>query len=159
MQKLYLYVDETGQDTEGRFFLVAVVTSDKEHKDILEQKLELIEQSSRKGKRKWERTRWERKIAYLQQVLTLQELRESIFYAIYHNSKDYTPLFSLTIAQAITTKAQGDYQVIVYVDGANREEEKKIAKGLMQLGIRRKKVKGMRDESNALMRLADKRFQ
>jgi hypothetical protein len=92
MQKLYVYVDETGQDTEGRFFLVAVVTSDKEHKDALEQKLELIEQSSKKGKRKWEGTRWERKIAYLEQVLTIPNFSFKKKSLIKRNTKEFIPL-------------------------------------------------------------------
>jgi len=48
MQKLYCYVDETGQDTKGRLFLVSVVIPGKERESIKE-KLETIEKKSRKG--------------------------------------------------------------------------------------------------------------
>jgi len=52
MQKLYCYVDETGQDTKGRLFLVAVVVlvSDREN---LRSKLRKAEQISGKGIKKW----------------------------------------------------------------------------------------------------------
>ncbi len=40
--KFYCYVDETGQDTAGRFFLVSVVLIDSGKKDELENQLEEI---------------------------------------------------------------------------------------------------------------------
>src|SRR5689334_8006427 len=44
MQKLYAYVDESGQDTEGERFYVAVVVID-EVRDELERQLLILEQS------------------------------------------------------------------------------------------------------------------
>jgi hypothetical protein len=35
MQKLYCYVDETGQDTGGQIFIVAVVVTGEERDDLL----------------------------------------------------------------------------------------------------------------------------
>jgi len=46
--KLYAYVDESGQDTQGEFFVVSVVVLDADHEAILQQ-LEAIETRSRKG--------------------------------------------------------------------------------------------------------------
>ena len=41
-QKLYCYVDETGQDTEGRLFLVSVVITEQEREEFARE-LEQIE--------------------------------------------------------------------------------------------------------------------
>ena len=49
MQKLYCYVDETGQDTGGAFFLVVVIIAEKDSALLLEKQLEQIEKES--GKR------------------------------------------------------------------------------------------------------------
>jgi len=43
MPKLYCYVDETGQDTEGAFFLVVVVLVAGEVRERLREKLLKIE--------------------------------------------------------------------------------------------------------------------
>ena len=49
MKKLYCYVDESGQHTEGAYFLVSVVIV-AEERDQLEVLLLKIEQVSRKRK-------------------------------------------------------------------------------------------------------------
>jgi hypothetical protein len=68
MQKFFCYVDETGQDTRGELFIVAVVIADQE-RDQLRQACEDIERGSRKGQRKWIKTKYSRRRAYIRQVL------------------------------------------------------------------------------------------
>ena len=63
MQKLYCYVDETGQDTQGNLFIVSVVIAEDERVRLLKQ-LEQIEKSTRKGRRKWMKTREEQQFQY-----------------------------------------------------------------------------------------------
>ena len=157
MHKFYCYIDETGQDTEGRFFLVAVVIAEKEQRDNLERQLEKIEQSSRKGKVRWKKTSLQGRLAYLTGVLSVDSLRENLFYACYQDRKDYGHLTTLTIAQAVLykVKEKEDYQVIVYVHKANKEERKRISAGLGRENIKKKRVRGMREGSSALIRLAD----
>jgi hypothetical protein len=65
MQKLYCYVDETGQDTEGRLFVVAVVVIGLE-KDRLLQLCEDMESISGKGKFKWGKAGYRQRMVYLQ---------------------------------------------------------------------------------------------
>ncbi len=55
-QKLYAYVDESGQDTEGEKFLVSVVVLEKE-RDKLRSALRAIEKQSGKGLKKWTKAR------------------------------------------------------------------------------------------------------
>lgn len=56
MQKLYCYVDETGQDTGSEFFVVVAVVSDKKQQELRE-KLVKIEKESGTGGRKWHKPR------------------------------------------------------------------------------------------------------
>ena len=55
-EKLYAYVDESRQDTRGRFFLVAVVITEQE-RDVLRRQLAEIERTSGKETHKWTKTR------------------------------------------------------------------------------------------------------
>ena len=71
-QKLYCYVDESGQDTEGRFFLVAVVISG-DGRDELQQRLEEIEHRTRKGRAKWHRSGFSRRLDYIRSILELPD--------------------------------------------------------------------------------------
>ncbi|HIE27959.1 TPA: hypothetical protein EYP66_11795 [Candidatus Poribacteria bacterium] len=142
MQKLYAYVDETGQNTLGSYFLVAVITTEKEQRDALEEQMEKIERESRKGKRKWIRTHPQRKVAYLEGLSGVDLLRESIFYASHQNRTDYVQLTTLTIAQAILHKAEDNYRAIIYIHRLNSEERKRISAGLGKQNIRKKKVRG-----------------
>ncbi|MBI4040034.1 hypothetical protein HY389_01625, partial [Candidatus Daviesbacteria bacterium] len=67
-QKLYCYVDETGQDTQGRVFIVSVIIT-KEDREEITKILEKIEKDSGKGKTKWYKTKAEFKITYLERML------------------------------------------------------------------------------------------
>ena len=81
MQHLYCYVDETGQDTKGRIFLVAVVIAEGGARAELEGQLLAIEEESVKRRTKWQRATFERRLAYLQSILRLEGLQGGLFYA------------------------------------------------------------------------------
>src|SRR5512135_3713456 len=51
--------------------------------------------------------------------------------------------------------ARGDYKAAIIVDGLQRSEVKRFASDLRQLGIHVRKVRGIRDEIDALARFAD----
>lgn len=155
MQKLYCFVDETGQDTKGKLFLVAIVLKEKSKIDFLEKQLEELEQATKKRKLKWTKTPYIIKKQYLLGLLELEELREAIYYSVYKESKDYTPLISLSIAKAIIAKQKGEYTVKILIDGLSRREMEKVRKELKKLAIRYKKIRGAKDEQNVFIRLAD----
>ncbi len=159
MDKLYLYIDESGQDTEGAYFVVVTVILLQSSVNKLEEMLEKIEQETGKRKRtrarKWTDTRLKEKTAYLKRVMQIQQLERAIFYMSFHDTKDYTDLTTHTIAQAISAKTTGDYEAYIMIDGLNEKERSLISKGLGQRGIKRRKLRGNRDESHALLRLAD----
>ncbi|MBM3209165.1 DUF3800 domain-containing protein [Candidatus Shapirobacteria bacterium] len=155
MQKLYCFVDETGQDTKGELFLVAIVLQEKSQIDLLEEQLEKLERITKKRKLKWTKTPDGAKQEYLLGLLGLTRLREAIYYSVYKESRDYTPLVSLTIAKAITARQSRDYTVKIVIDGLSRREMEKVRKDLKKLAIRYKKIRGMKDEQSVFIRLAD----
>ena len=81
-QKLYCYVDETGQDTKGDLFLVALVVTGNE-KDELVREAERIEQKSGKCFFKWRKTKLDRKISYLRAIFTSPLFVGKLFFARY----------------------------------------------------------------------------
>lgn len=128
-QKLYCYVDETGQDTYGeKFIVVSIVVAGERDK-------------------------------YLKLALPQSKLKGKIFYRIFHNSKEYEDLMVLVIAQAINLYIERndiiDYKATIVIDGLKATEAKRVAKSLRLLGIKTRRVRGEKDESNALLRLAD----
>lgn len=152
--RLYCYADETGPDTEGKRFLVAVVIITGELREAIERGLEGIEVESGKGFLKWKSTSVSKKKAYLQGISKMDALQSSLFYAVYRETKDYLKLVALTIAEAIIAFSQDrDYQATIYIDGLRKNERKEVVRFLK--GIKRRKVGGLRDESSAYIRLAD----
>lgn len=67
-QKLYAYVDESGQDTKGEIFLVSVVIVGTQ-RDALRRRLQKIEEGTRKRSKKWTRTSVKRREAYMRRII------------------------------------------------------------------------------------------
>lgn len=155
MEKLFCYIDESGQDTEGAYFIVVVVIMGQGAVNALEATLEKIEYDTGKQKRKWRGTRLKERMAYLTRILHLPELEQSVFYMSFHDTTDYTHLTATTIAHAIAAKATGAYQAYITIDGLQEKEREQISKTLHQRGIKRRKLRGGKEESSALLRLVD----
>jgi len=113
MQKLYCYVDETGQDTKGKLFLVSVIITEP------------------------------------------QRDANNIFYSKYHNTRAYVDLTILTTAKSLLNKAQEPYEATIFVDGLKRKERHRFAAGLRKLKVKVRKVRGIREQSDEFIRLAD----
>lgn len=155
MQKLYCYVDETGQDTEGNLFIVSVVIADHE-RDAAIELCEKIERETGKRRVKWIKAGHSKRLEYIRRILQEPVFREKLNFAIYRNSKEYLALTVLTVARAIFANAQKEYKVTVLIDGLPRSQEKWIGSELRHLHIQIRKVRGVRkDENDALIRLAD----
>ncbi|MEK7397533.1 MAG: DUF3800 domain-containing protein [Candidatus Poribacteria bacterium] len=154
--KLYCYADETGPDTKGKLFLVAVVITTGELREAIERGLEELEERSGKGILKWRLTSISKKQSYLNGILRIGALQGSLFYTLYKDTKDYLKLVAKTLAKAIIAFSQNrDYQATIYIDGLRKTEIKEVVRFLSAESIKRRKVKGLRDESSAYIRLAD----
>lgn len=160
-QKLYCYVDESGQHTEGQLFFVAVVIAG-EDRDTLRRELSLIEESSGKHVKKWTRATPRQREAYIRGIMASSLFSGKLFYSMYPDTRAYVDLTILTVAKAIrecTVKKDmipNPHKTTVFVDGLrDRLEEHRFSRGLRQLGVSAQKVRGLNDESDQFIRLAD----
>lgn len=156
--KLYCYVDETGQDTLGRFFIVAIVVTDIRRND-LQQLLETIERVS--GKRtKWAKTSDKIRRAYIE-ALSNGELPAQAYTKTYHHTTgSFDELEVLAAAQATTLYKEAhtiidNYKVTVAIDGLAKGLVPRIGHSFRLLGIKTRNVHGERDEASPIIRLAD----
>ena len=155
MHKLYCYLDETGQDTQGRLFVVAAVITGDE-RDRVRRLLERLEYTSGKGQKKWSKATRAQRQAYMAPVLQAPALHERLFYARFTQTTTSLPCVLHTAALAMTTVAAGqDYRATVLIDGLQRAERFRVGVGLRHLQVAVRRVRGLRDESDAFIRLAD----
>ncbi|MDP2708482.1 MAG: DUF3800 domain-containing protein [bacterium] len=153
-QKIYAYVDETGQDAGSEFFIVVTVLSDTDQQ-LLRDALLGIELLAGTGRLKWHKSRHERRMKYLEMVLQRKIGQGEVFFGKYKKPLPYFFPMLETIKQAIIKKAAGDYSAIVTVDGIDKKKAAELTNALRVGGLKLKTVRGKRDESEPLIRLAD----
>ena len=156
IQKLYCYVDETGQDARSQFFLVSVVIAEADREAFLKA-LTRIEKDSGKGNVKWISAKDSTRMAYMRQVLDNPLFKGRLHYAVYPRTPDYFAKTVLTVGRAITAYITSeDYRATVLIDGLSKSLIPQAGVALRRLHIKIFKVRGIRKEENdALMRLAD----
>lgn len=163
MIKLYCYVDETGQDTNGKLFIVVAVVVAAE-RDQLNDYLERAEKSSGIGRKKWVRAKASvaARDSYLEATNT-RGLQGKVFYSVHEavGTGSFEDLTVLAVAKAVNLYRERlgigeDYKATVTIDGLKRMEQLRVSKSLRELGVLTKKVRGGRDESEPIIRLADR---
>lgn len=153
MKKLYCYVDETGQDTSGRFFLVAVIVVGA-NRDEIRSILKEIEYDSGKDQ-KWSKSKMLQKQIYIR-LLIQHDMPIEFFYSTFHNTKEYLDCVTLTVLRALeVAQAGAPFRITVLVDGMNRKEQHHLGGQFRQARLPVDKVRGLRDESDEFIRLAD----
>ncbi len=154
--KLYCYVDENGQDTQGRVFIVSVIVVAKERDELLKF-CEEIENETGKGKTKWRKSGYEQRLRYLRCIFRDERLRENFRYSLFTRTREYDLATIVGIAKAVNWKKSiEDYTTIVYVDGLSKTKRHEYSSELRKLGVSTHKLQGvMKDENNSLIRLAD----
>lgn len=155
MEKLYCYVDETGQDTKGKLFLVSIILQDLNTVNDLKSALSFIEKQSGKKLTKWNKAKHNTRVSYLKLLFKCGLLHKNIFFSKYNNSVEYFPLLSLTIAKSILSKNLQDYSARIIIDGLKVAEASLVRSELKSLKIKFTKVRGMKDEQDEILRLAD----
>lgn len=154
-QKFFCYVDESGQDTQGKLFIVSIVVATWE-RDQLIQVCETIEQKTSKGRVKWIKTSYSQRLAYIQNIVSTPIFQRKLNFGVYHNTRDYSTLTTQAIAQALNATGETDYKATILIDGLPRTQERLVGNQLHHLGVHTKKVRGVKkDENDALIRLAD----
>jgi hypothetical protein len=157
MQKLYCYVDESGQDTHGRIFVVALVvlTSGKQ-KDELFALCEQVEIASGKGKTKWGKSKSSHRLEYLRRIFAASKFYGRLRYAVFSHNTNYDLATLIAIAKAVHWEKLTDFTTLIYVDGLSKTKRQEYATELRKLKVPIHKVRGVaKDENNALIRLAD----
>jgi hypothetical protein len=155
VEKLYCYVDETGQHTDGAIFVVSVATA-KHDRDELELLLERIELETGKKATKWMKTRRDIREAYLSRIFREPSFKGRLFYTMSKGTRDYKPLTLIAIASAVTAvRHSQDYKASIFIDGLKRSEYRAVSTGLHRIGVVTGKVRGVADESSVFIRLAD----
>lgn len=158
IQKLYCYVDETGQDTKGRIYVVAVIISVLPKQQLFELLIE-AETVSGKGKLKWHKNSTRKRDAYVKKALH-NKVGVQVYYQIFSGPEI---LYELATVQAAANAVQKyvrdqnitEYKATIIIDGLPRSSQGKVGKLLRGLGVRTKSVRGERDEANPAIRLAD----
>lgn len=154
-QKFYVFVDESGQDDTSKVFIVvaAVVLGDDR---IPTEKLIIdLEDAAKTGRRKWNSTRHDRRAAYLSSVLDRNAAKGAVFFGVYQKPIHFFFPVVEIIEKSIKGAINGDYTARVYVDGANKKVASALTNALRSRGVSVRMARGKREESEALIRLAD----
>ena len=154
--KINCYVDESGQDPVSRYFIPAVAIVLREDQGQIREQLLAIERKTNTHGLKWRKTKTERGLHYLRLVME-QGIAKGQTYIGYFNKPTlyFLPVVD-TIERAIKQTVQNQYyQSGVYVDGIDNKTALKLTNGLRSHGIRTRRVRPARDESESLIRLAD----
>lgn len=157
MQKLYCYVDETGQDTYGKDFYVIVIIVDNNDIETVRKSLDDIEIKSGKGMSKWGRSSISKREAYISNISKLlAETKSKSYFSSFHNTKEYIALTAFTLVQAIITYSKDTIpECVIIIDGLSDKDQAKVLKVIKAFKIRYKKIRGPKDESEPVLRLAD----
>jgi len=149
IRKIYCYMDETGQDTAGRFFAVSILITENEREELLKC-IEEIEQVSNKRNTKWKKARPETRKHYFEMISDLLELREKLFVVTYKDSKEYLVHTADAITKSIRKKKA--HRAIIYVDALNNSEQSKLKKQLQpSINIPTQVRSARREENNAFI--------
>ncbi len=154
-KRINLYVDESGQDTKGKLFVVAVVAV--ENSDELRLRCKSFEESSGKGKVKWRSAERKRRLVYLRSVMSkASSLGVTLFYSVFRQTTDYNTATIEGIAKSIRRLRIPGSRVYVYVDGLSKSKCNAYKTRLRRLSCPVKKVSRVaKDENEPLIRLAD----
>lgn len=153
--KLYCYVDETGQDTKGKLFIVSVVVVEGNNKDQIEKQLKKIERKTGKNRSKWIRSKREVNENYMRTVLR-SRLEIGFYYSLFFSSKDYVALTILAIAKVFHKRGQDERKLVILIDVLPKSRRLFVGSQLRRLGVHTQKVRGIREEeTSAFLRLAD----
>ena len=124
-------------------------------RDRLERLLEDIEHASRK-RSKWQKTDKKVKKAFLETIVSHRhELKGCVYIEHFYQIADYSNAVIEAIARSIERSNSLSLEAAVYIDGLSKHMVTVVATGLRRYGVTVGKVKGLKDEQSALIRLSD----
>lgn len=158
MKRIDLLVDESGQDTRGKLFIVAIVIVAGGRSDEARRFYEALEKTSGKGKVKWASAKKERRLAYLHTAIQeADSLGVTFFYSVFYQTTDYDGATVEGIARAVHRLSRSASRVYIHVDGLTEPKCSDYKTRLRKLGCRSiMDVRGIKKRQNEpLIRLAD----
>ena len=155
VKKLYCFVDETGQDSGSKVFIVVavIVTSNIE---AVRQWLEELEKSTKIGVIKWHKSNYKFRIEFLEEFLRQDNDNLHIYFLRVKKPVFYWLPTIEVLEKSIPNHGNAETQVIICIDGLDRFSAKKYTNALRSKHLKIKLAKGPRDESEPLIRLADR---
>ncbi len=148
------YVDESGQDTGGELFIVACVAV--KDSDALRRRCVSLESTSGKGRAKWGKADRTKRLVYLRTVIAEPTLRDVMLFSyVFRETTNYDNATIQSIAYSMDFLQPTDAQAYVYVDGLPKTKCREYKTCLREFGCSVKKVSGLNDENEPLIRLAD----
>lgn len=154
-QKLYCYVDESGQDSRSEFFIVVTVIA-VDNQQELKDKLLKLERDSGFGRKKWHKSRSPERERFLDLVMKNNIGNGSIYYGHYKKPLPFFLPLLETLTKAIVATARDNYMCVIYVDGIDKKKSGELTNALRLKGVKTGYVRSARDESEPLIRLADR---
>jgi hypothetical protein len=154
-EKIYCYVDETGQDAGSDIFVVVAVIVADNLNAVREQLIE-IEKIGKIGSTKWHKLRHKDRIQFLSAILDIKNVEFKIYFGQYKKIVPFFLPLIETIYRSIKNFTVRDSQAIVCVDGIDNKKSTELTLILRSKGIKLKYVRTARDESEPLIRLADR---
>lgn len=147
-------MDETGQDTAGNLFIVAIVIIGSLREELREI-LANIEKESEKHQKKWMKATRAQRATYIAKIIERPQFVNLLYYNHYQHTKNFFILTVRSTAQALHTHTKASYEATILVDGLPRTERHHFGSELRHLGVSVRKVRGIRDQSDEFIRLAD----
>lgn len=153
--KIYVHADERGQHVSAEYFVMVAIVTTKEL-GTLRRQLKELENETGVGKKKWKKTRDKNRMDFLKQVVEQGVGKGEVFFGVYKKPLPFFFPMLEVIEQGIRYTAQGEYIARVWVDGIDTKKSNELTNALRMKGISLSRVKSKRDESEALIRLADR---
>ena len=156
MNKIYCFVDETGQDSAGKLFIVIIVVIKNLFIDEIREGLSEIEKVTGKRKSKWGKAKHEIRSRYIKSAIKLIKKSGHAYYASFFQTKEYVALTAFALAQAILMYSDKlPTESTIIIDGLKSAEQIKVSRLMKIFNIKYEKIRGARDESEPVLRLAD----
>ena len=156
MSKFYCYVDESGNETKGELFIVAVVLIEGA-RDTLSARLRNIELESGRDGRKWVKSSKSRRYAFMRLVFEQLAGEVQCHFRLFRNcGTDYRMMTIQAIADVIKVAGHRVSTTTILIDGLPKSQYRLYGTQLRKRHVRVRKVRGIRKEENdPIMRFAD----
>ncbi len=156
-QKIYCYVDESGQDSKSREFIAVAIIVPRKMRETGQRQLINLEKSMKTFGLKWHKTKLDRALNYLKAVVDQKIAKGQTYIGYFKKPTPYFFPIVDTIENAIKETMQNNkaYQATIYIDGNDKKKSLEVTNVLRSHGIRLHRVRSARDESEPMIRLAD----